>query len=71
MKKMLGYWEQYVLETGVVPLAPALGEWMAAMEAQMVEDSWIEYRYWEEGAREQPDAFFRDIPRFKRVVKGM
>lgn len=70
MQKMLKMWDQYVLETGVVPLAPALGEWLAAAEAQMPEDAWMEYRYWEEGAREDPPAHTKDIPRFKRRVDG-
>ncbi len=40
---MVKMWDRYVLETGVVPLAPALGEWMEAMEAQMEEDVWVSF----------------------------
>ncbi|KAK1072120.1 hypothetical protein LTR33_010308 [Friedmanniomyces endolithicus] len=41
--RMVKMWDRYVLETGVVPLAPALGEWMEAMEAQMEEDVWVSF----------------------------
>ena len=69
--RMIKMWDQYVLETGVVPLAPALGQWMEAMEAQMPEDAWMEYRYWEDGAREEPEKYRREQPRFTRTVKAM
>ncbi|VDB85257.1 unnamed protein product [Peniophora sp. CBMAI 1063] len=59
MEELLGHWEEYVLETGVVPLAPELGEWLRGTEEQMREDVWMEYRYWEEGAREEPERFWR------------
>ena len=39
LEKMIKMWDQYVLETGVIPLAPALGQWIAAMEEQMPEVS--------------------------------
>jgi arylsulfatase len=45
LNELLKLWEEYVLETGVVPLAPALGKWLQAMEEQMEEDAWIEYEY--------------------------
>ncbi|KAK3069303.1 hypothetical protein LTR53_012459 [Teratosphaeriaceae sp. CCFEE 6253] len=69
--RMVGMWDRYVLETGVVPLAPALGEWLAATEAQMPEDAWMEYRYWESGAREEPEKFRRELPRFGREGEGV
>lgn len=69
--RMIKMWDQYVLETGVVPLAPALGNWMEAMEAQMPEDVWMEYEYWKDGARENPEAFRRPQPRFSRTVKAI
>ncbi|TKX25985.1 sulfatase-like protein 2 [Elsinoe australis] len=70
MKEMIKLWDRYVLETGVIPLAPALGEWMEAMEGQMKENMWIEYEYWKEGARgEKRDEFIKEPPRFQRVVK--
>lgn len=71
LEKMIKMWDQYVLETGVIPLAPALGQWMAAMEEQMPEDAWINYRYWEEGARDDPEAFRKEIPRFERRIKAI
>jgi arylsulfatase len=39
LQRMIRMWDQYVLETGVIPLAPALGNWIAAMEEQMPEDA--------------------------------
>ena len=71
LQRMIKMWDQYVLETGVVPLAPALGNWIEAMEAQMPEDAWMEYEYWKDGAREDPKAFRREIPKFTRSVKAM
>ncbi|KAK1057925.1 hypothetical protein LTR74_013770 [Friedmanniomyces endolithicus] len=71
LARMVKMWDRYVLETGVVPLAPALGEWMEAMEAQMEEDVWMEYEYWKDGARETPEKFRREVPRYRREVKGM
>ena len=71
MERMIKMWDQYVLETGVIPLAPALGNWLEAMEEQMPEDAWMEYEYWKDGARENPEAFRREIPRFTREVKAM
>lgn len=69
LQRMIKMWDQYVLETGVVPLAPALGQWMEAMDAQMPEDAWMEYEYWKEGAREEPEKFRKEIPRFTREVR--
>lgn len=71
LERMIKMWDQYVLETGVVPLAPALGQWMEAMEEQMPEDVWMEYEYWKDGAREDPEKFRRPQPRFTRTVKAM
>ncbi|KAF2764350.1 alkaline phosphatase-like protein [Teratosphaeria nubilosa] len=71
LQRMIKMWDQYVLETGVVPLAPALGQWLEAMEAQMPEDVWIEYEYWKDGARERPEEYVRPQPRFTREVKAM
>jgi hypothetical protein len=44
---------------------------MEAMEAQMPEDAWMEFEYWKEGAREEPEKLRREIPRFTRTVKQM
>lgn len=71
MKELLKLWDQYVLETGVVPLSKDLGNWMAAMEEQMPENAWIEYEYWKDGARDDPAKFTKQIPRFVRQVKAI
>jgi arylsulfatase A-like enzyme len=64
-EELMGLWEQYVLETGVVPLAPELGKWLSAMDEQMVEDAWIEYEYWKDGARDVPEKFTKKPWRFE------
>ncbi|CAK7241787.1 MAG: hypothetical protein STHCBS139747_003258 [Sporothrix thermara] len=71
LKELTALWDQYVLETGVVSLSPELGKWMAAMEEQMPENAWIEYEYWKDGARDDPAAFTKRIPRFERRVVAM
>ncbi|KAI1458709.1 alkaline-phosphatase-like protein [Annulohypoxylon moriforme] len=71
LKELIKLWDQYVLETGVIPLSPDLGNWMAAMEEQMPENAWIEYEYWKEGARDDPAKFTKDIPKFQRQVKAI
>ncbi|KAB8627237.1 hypothetical protein FH972_026070 [Carpinus fangiana] len=71
MRAMLKLWDQYVLETGVIPLAPELGQWMEAMEEQMQENVWIEYEYWKDGARDDPEAFTKLPARFQRTVTGI
>ncbi|TPX09060.1 uncharacterized protein E0L32_001678 [Thyridium curvatum] len=71
LKELIKLWDEYVLETGVIPLAPELGKWMAAMEEQMPENAWIEYDYWKDGARDDPAKFTRQVPRFKREVKAI
>lgn len=71
MERMIKMWDQYVLETGVIPLAPALGNWIEAMEEQMPENAWMEYEYWHDGARDRPEDFRKDIPRFQRAVKAI
>lgn len=69
MKEMLELWDQYVLETGVIPLAPELGQYLEATEAQMAENVWMEYEYWKEGARDKPNAFMKKPPRFEKAAK--
>jgi arylsulfatase A-like enzyme len=71
LEMMIKLWDQYVLETGVIPLSPALGKWMKATEEQMPEDVWMEYEYWKDGARDEPENFMRHPPRFQRVVRPM
>lgn len=72
-KRMLKMWDQYVLETGVVPLAPELGEWIQATEEQMPENAWMEYEYWKEGARDEETRanFFKKPWRAQRTVKAI
>ena len=65
--ELLKLWDRYVVETGVVPLNPALGEYIAATEDQMPDDGWMEYEYWKKGAREEPEKFFRESRRFDRL----
>lgn len=47
----------------VIPLSPALGEWLKATEEQIPEDVWMEYGYWKDGARDEPEKFMRNPPR--------
>ncbi|KAF7906134.1 hypothetical protein EAF00_000413 [Botryotinia globosa] len=70
LKELVKLWDEYVLETGVVPLASELGNWLKATEEQMPENVWMEYEYWKDGARDEPDKFRRDVPRLERVVTG-
>jgi arylsulfatase len=35
LKELLALWDQYVLENGVIPLQPELGEYVEALEGQM------------------------------------
>ncbi|RAL11977.1 arylsulfatase [Aspergillus homomorphus CBS 101889] len=69
LKQLLKLWDQYVLETGVIPLHPDLGEFLEATEAQMPENAWMEFDYWKKGARDAPEKFMRKPPRFQRVVQ--
>lgn len=69
LAQLLKLWDQYVLETGVIPLNPDLGEFLEATEAQMPENAWMEYDYWKKGARDEPEKFMRKPARFQRVVK--
>ena len=71
LQALIKLWDQYVLETGVIPLSPELGKWMAAMEEQMPENAWIEYEYWKDGARDDPAKFTKKIPRFERRVHAL
>ena len=66
---LLKLWDQYVLETGVIPLNPDLGKFLEATEAQMPENAWMEYDYWKKGARDEPEKFMRKPARFQKVVR--
>ena len=69
LKELLKLWDQYVIETGVVPLNPALGEYIAATEEQMPNDGWLEYEFWKRGSRDNPEKYFKTPPRFDREGK--
>lgn len=69
LNQLLKLWDQYVLETGVIPLNEDLGKFIEATEAQMPENAWMEYDYWKDGARDEPEKFMRRPARFQRVVK--
>ena len=66
LRELLKLWDQYVIETGVVPLNPTLGEYIATTEEQMPDDGWMEYEYWKKGARKKPEKFFVTPKRFDR-----
>ena len=54
LKQLLGLWEKYCEDVGVVPLQPELGaRWHEAVEGQMREGEWMEYEYWRPGALEE------------------
>lgn len=59
LEQLKGLWDVYVLETGVVPLTPELGNFIEKMEEQMKENVWMEYDYWKPGARDEPEKFTR------------
>jgi len=64
-------WDQHVLETGVVPLASELGSWIAAAEAQMLENMWIWYDDWKEGARDYPENVTETSAAIQRTIKAI
>ena len=76
LKELLGLWERYCEETGVVPLQPELGaRWHEAVEGQMREGEWMEYEYWKPGALKERENFVRKIakvadPRVKEAPLG-
>ena len=49
LSQLLKLWDQYVIDTGVIPLNPDLGEFIEATEAQMPDYAWLEYDYWKPG----------------------
>ena len=66
LEELLGEWERYCEEVGVVPLQPELGaRFHEAVEAQMKEGEWMEYEYWKPGGLEegQRHKFVRKIVR--------
>lgn len=60
MKELMGHWERYVVECGVVPLQPELGTYVVECEEQMKENAWMEYEYWRPGAQEEREMWFRE-----------
>ncbi|KAI9739924.1 MAG: hypothetical protein M1818_004980 [Claussenomyces sp. TS43310] len=69
LKELLTLWDQYVLENGVIPLQPELGEYIEALDEQMTEQGWMEYEFWRPGAKQNPEAFIRNPPRFPSQKK--
>lgn len=69
LEELLKLWDQYVLDTGVVPTTPAMSQYMEATEEQMPPNGWMEYEYWKKGAREDPGNFFVTPKRFDRDGK--
>jgi hypothetical protein len=43
LKELLALWDQYVLENGVIPLQPELGEYVEALEGQMTVSAIVAY----------------------------
>lgn len=69
LAELMKLWDKYVVDTGVVPMTPALGEYIAATEEQMPPNGWMEYEFWKRGAREEPEKFFVTPKRFDRQGK--
>lgn len=65
LKELLVHWDQYVMENGVIPMQPELGEYVEALEGQMTEKGWMEYEFWHPGAVEEPEKFIMTPQRFK------
>jgi arylsulfatase A-like enzyme len=65
LKELLVLWDQYVLENGVIPMQPELGEYVEALEEQMTEQGWMEYEFWRPGAKQNPEQHIVQPPRFK------
>ncbi|CAL5871006.1 uncharacterized protein PFLUO_LOCUS5248 [Penicillium psychrofluorescens] len=63
MKELMGLWEQYMLENGVIGVSPELGTVVVPTEEQLTTTGWMEFEYWKPGAREQPEKFFVDVPK--------
>lgn len=72
LKELLVHWDQYVLENGVIPMQPELGEYVEALEGQMTEKGWMEYEFWHPGAVQEPEKHLTKPPRFpsQRPVKA-
>ena len=78
LAELLGHWETYCAETGVVPLQPELGaRWHEAVESQMREGEWMEYEYWKPGGLQEGERskYYRSIvkvddPRLKEASGG-
>ncbi|OBT58158.1 hypothetical protein VE04_01124 [Pseudogymnoascus sp. 24MN13] len=67
LQELLVLWDNYVLENGVIPLQPELGEYIEALDEQMTEKGWMEYEFWQPGAIQNPDKFITNPPRFPTV----
>ncbi|KAI9739098.1 MAG: hypothetical protein M1834_007311 [Cirrosporium novae-zelandiae] len=69
LEELLGHWDKYVKECGVIPLQPELGTYVVATEEQMPENGWMEYDYWKPGARDEEtrQKFMREPWRFHKA----
>ncbi|TVY56389.1 Arylsulfatase [Lachnellula cervina] len=67
LTELLVLWDQYVMENGVIPLQPEMGEYVEALEGQMTEQGWMEYEFWQPGAILNPEVAITDPPRFPKV----
>ncbi|MCJ1307845.1 hypothetical protein MMC25_001493 [Agyrium rufum] len=70
LDELLKLWEDYVKECGVVPLQPELGAYLAATEAQMPENAWMEYDYWKPTALVDREKFMQKRPKFTRPLEA-
>ena len=68
LKDLLDHWDEYVKKCGVVSLQPELGEYLEASEEQLRENAWIEDEFWEPGALEVKEEFFRKPWRCARAA---
>jgi hypothetical protein len=61
--------DQYVLENGVIPLQPEMGEYVEALEGQVTEQGWMEYEFWQPNTIQDPESAITKPPRFPKVER--
>jgi hypothetical protein len=69
LTELLVLWDQYVLENGVIPLQPEMGEYVEALEGQMTEQGWMEYEFWQPNAIQDPESAITQPLRFPKVER--
>jgi len=67
LTELLVLWDQYVMENGVIPLQPEMGDYVEALEGQMTEQGWMEYEFWQPNAIQDPESAITQPPRFPMV----